>query len=168
MNKSKLKRMIRHLFSTQWQLKRAFPKKTLDAIEQEIKASENAHVGEVRFAVECALSGAPLYLDQSTRERAIDVFSHWRMWDTEHRNGVLIYLLLADRSVDIVADRGVDIKTGTPEWEKICHDMETAFHAGHYEAGAIGGIRAITHVLTKHFPATGVSRNELSDKVIVL
>jgi uncharacterized membrane protein len=164
----KLKRIIRHLFSSHWQLKRAFPQKTLDAIEQEIKASENAHIGEIRFAVECALSGSPLYQGQSTRERAIDLFSHLRMWDTDHRNGVLIYLLLADHSVDIVADRGVHAKTGMSEWEKICHDMETAFHDGHFEEGAIGGIRAITHVLTHHFPATGERRNELPDKVVVL
>lgn len=163
-----VKRIVRHLLSTHWQVKRAFPQKTLNAIEQEIKASEIAHVGEIRFAVECALAGTPLYLGLSTRERAIDVFSHLRIWDTDHRNGVLIYLLLADRSVEIVADRGVHAETGTPEWEKICRDMETAFRAGDFEAGAIGGIRAVTHLLTRHFPATGARRNELPDKVVVL
>lgn len=163
-----VKRIVRHLFSTHWQLRRAFPQKTLAAIEQEIKTSECAHVGEIRFAVECALAGAPLYLGQSTRERAIDVFSHLRMWDTEHRNGVLIYLLLADRSVEIVADRGVHAKTTTPEWEKICRDMETEFRNGRYEMGVIGGVRAVTHLLTRHFPATGARRNELPDKVVVL
>lgn len=163
-----IRRIVRHLFSTHWELRRAFPQKTLGLIEQEIKVSESAHVGEIRFAVECALSGAALYLGQSTRRRAIDVFSHMRMWDTDHRNGVLIYVLLADRSVEIVADRGVHAKAGLPEWEKICHEMETAFHDGHFEAGAIGGIRAVTHVLKQHFPAAGERRNELPDKVVVL
>lgn len=164
------KRIIRHLFATHWQVKRAFPKRTLELIEQEIKTSEAAHLGEIRFAVECALSGAPLYRGLSTRERAIDVFSQLRMWDTEYRNGVLIYLLLADHCVEIVADRGVHIKTGTPEWEKICHDMETAFRQGQFESGAMGGVQAITHLLTRHFPASrsGSRENELSNKVVVL
>lgn len=163
-----LKRIIRHLFFSHWQLKRAFPKKTLEAIEQEIKVSEKAHVGEIRFAVECALSGMPLFQGQAARERAIDVFSDLRMWDTEHRNGVLIYLLLADRSVDIVADRGVHTKTGALDWERICHEMEAAFHEAQYESGAIGGIRAITDLLTRHFPTTNEGRNELPEKVVVL
>lgn len=162
------KRIFRHLFATHWQVKRAFPKRTLKLIEQEIKTSESAHIGEIRFAVECALSGAPLYRGLSTRERAIDVFSQLRMWDTDYRNGVLIYLLLADRSVEIVADRGVHAKIGTPGWEKICHDMETAFHQGQFESGAIGGIQAITFLLTRHFPASSPRKNELSNKVVVL
>ncbi|MFI4941605.1 MAG: TPM domain-containing protein, partial [Burkholderiales bacterium] len=151
-----------------WQVRRAFPQKTLAAIEQKIKASEAAHGGEIRFAVEGALSGAPLYHGLSTRERAIDVFSSLRMWDTDHRNGVLIYLLLADRSVEIVADRGVHVKTGAAAWEKICREMEAHFREGRYEDGAIGGIRAVTHLLTHHFPANGARRNALPDKVVVL
>lgn len=162
------KRVIKHLFATHWQVKQAFPQKTLELIEQEINASEAAHVGEIRFAVECALSGPPLYGGLSTRERAIDVFSQLRMWDTDQRNGVLIYLLLADRSVEIVADRGVHAKTGTSEWEKICHDMETEFHQGRFESGAIGGVRAVTHLLTQHFPSSSARKNELSDKVVLL
>jgi len=163
-----VKRIARHLSSTHGQVKRAFPPKTLSAIEQEIKTSESVHVGEIRFVVESALSGEPLYLGLSIRERAIDVFSHLRMWDTDHRNGVLIYLLMADRSVEIVADRGIHVKAGQPEWERICRVMETAFRDGHFEAGAIDGIQAVTHLLTHHFPANGAHRNELSNKVVVL
>ena len=163
-----LKRIFRHLLSPQRQLKRAFPRAVLTTIEQEIKASEAAHTGEIRFALEGALSGSPLYLDQSARERAIDVFSQLRIWDTDHRNGVLIYLLLADHSVEIVADRGVHAKTGTPQWEKICRNMEAAFRDGRYEQGVVDGILAVSHMLEKHFPANGASRNELPDKVVVL
>ena len=163
-----IKRIVRHLLATHWQVNRAFPRQTLIAIDRAIKASEAAHVGEIRFAVEGALDGTPLFKGQSARERAIDVFSQLRMWDTEHNNGVLIYLLLADRDVEIVADRGVHAKVGTQEWEKICRAMETAFKQAHYEAGVVSGIQAVTQHLVVHFPAVGNDRNELPDKPVVL
>jgi uncharacterized membrane protein len=161
-------RMSRHLLTTHWRVVRAFPRATLSAIEQAIARAESAHDGELRFAVEGALSGKPLYSGQSARERAIDVFSHLRMWDTDQRNGVLIYLLMADRAVEIVADRGVHVKAGTPAWEQICGDMQAAFGAGRYETGAIDGIHAIAQVLAEHFPGSGAPRNELSNQVVVL
>jgi uncharacterized membrane protein len=168
MMKVNLQRLLRHVLSTQWHVRRAFPPAALAAIEEEIKASEAGHLGEIRFAVEGGLSGAPLYLDQSARERAIDVFAQLRIWDTDARNGVLIYLLLADHSVEIVADRGVHAKTGAPEWERICHNMEAAFREGRYEQGVIEGVRAVNNLLTAYFPANGARRNELPDKVVVL
>jgi hypothetical protein len=103
---------------SRWQLRRYFPEKSLQAIEQTIKLSETRHLGEIRFAVEASLDGAPLFRDQSSRERAINLFSELRIWDTEHNNGVLIYLLLADKRVEIIADRGIHTKTGNAEWEK--------------------------------------------------
>jgi uncharacterized membrane protein len=163
-----IKRISRHLVMTHWQVNRAFPRQTLIAIEKAIKASETAHAGEIRFVVEGALDGAPLFKGQSARERAIDVFSQLRIWDTEHNNGVLIYLLLADRDVEIVADRGIHSKVGSGEWEGICHKMETAFKRAHYEAGVVSGIQAVTRHLIKHFPAIGAGRNELPDKPVVL
>jgi uncharacterized membrane protein len=163
-----IKRITKHLLLTLWQVNRAFPPKTLIAIEKAIKASEAAHVGEVRFVVEGALDGTPLFSGQSARERAIDVFSNLRIWDTEHNNGVLIYLLLADRDVEIVADRWIHAKVSPEEWEKICRTMETAFKQEDYEGGVISGIQAVTRHLTKHFPATGIGRNELPDKPVVL
>ena len=163
-----IKRVLRHLLVTHRRVKRAFPSDTLLAIDRAIKASEASHVGEIRFAVEGALDGTPLFKGQSARERAIDVFSQLRMWDTEHNNGVLIYLLLADRDVEIVADRGVHAKVGTQEWEKICRAMETAFKQAHYEAGVVSGIQAVTQHLVAHFPAVGNDRNELLDKPVVL
>ena len=150
------------------QVNRAFPRKTLLAIEQAIKASETAHVGEIRFAVEGALDGMPLLEGQSARARAIDVFSRLRVWDTEHNNGVLIYLLLADRDVEVVADRGIHAKVAAHEWEKICRTMEAAFRRAEYESGAVSGIQAVTQHLVQHFPAVGTGRNELPDKPVVL
>ena len=122
-----IQRIAKHLCFTHWQVNRAFPRETLLAIEQAIKSSETAHVGEIRFVVEGALDGAPLFNGQSARDRAIDVFSQLRIWDTQHNNGLLIYLLLADRNVEIVADRGIHAKVGTPKWEEICREMETDF-----------------------------------------
>ena len=94
--------------------------------------------------VEGALDGAPLFRNQPARERALDVFSQLRIWDTAHNNGVLIYLLLADRDVEIVADRGIDAKVGAAGWEKICQEMETDFRAGDFERGVIKGIEAVS------------------------
>lgn len=138
------------------------------AIEHAIKESETAHVGEIRFAVEGALDGIPLLKGQSARERALEVFSQLRVWDTERNNGVLIYLLLADRHVEIVADRGVHARAGSQEWETICRQMEAAFREGHYREGAVGGIHAVTRHLAAHFPAAGDRRNELADKPALL
>jgi uncharacterized membrane protein len=157
-------RIARHLVMTHWQVKHAFPRQTLMAIERAIKASETAHFGEIRFVVEGALDSTPLFKGQSTRERAIDVFSQLRIWDTEHNSGVLIYLLLVDRTVEIVADRGIHAKAGSREWENICREMETAFKQGDYEGGVVDGIQAITQHLVQHFAAAGGGRNELPDQ----
>lgn len=163
-----IKRIAKHLLHTQRQVARTFPLQTLNAIEQAIKASESAHTGEICFAVEGALDGVPLFKGQSARERAIDVFSQLRIWDTAHNNGVLIYLLLADRDVEIVADRGVDAKVGAQEWERICRLMEADFKQSKYEDGVISGILAVTQHLIKNFTASGADQNELPDRPVVL
>ena len=163
-----LKRIVKHLMVTRWTVNRVFPRRTLTAIERAIKESEATHRGEIRFVVEGALDIAPLLRGQSARERAIDVFSDLRVWDTEQNNGVLIYLLLADRDVEIVSDRGIHAKVGAREWERICRSMETAFREGDFQGGGIGGIREVTRHLAAHFPATGDDPNELPDKPVVL
>ncbi len=163
-----MERIVRHLLVTKWMVNRAFPRDTLTAIDKAIKASETTHRGEIRFVVEGALETAPLLRGQTARERAIDVFSQLRIWDTERNNGVLIYLLLSDRDVEIVADRGVDAKVGPQEWERICREMEAAFRRGDFEGGVIGGIREVTRHLAEHFPPIGTDRNELPDKPVVL
>jgi hypothetical protein len=163
-----MKRIVRHLLATRWTVRRAFPRGALAAIDKAIRESETGHRGEIRFVVEGALQIEPLLRGQSARERAIDVFSQLRIWDTEQNNGVLIYLLLADRNVEIVADRGIDAKVGPEEWERICRGMEAAFRQAEFEAGGIGGIREVTRHLAVHFPPGGDDRNELPDKPVVL
>ena len=163
-----VKRITKHLSMTPWQVSRAFPRGTLRAIESAIKASETTHGGQIRFAVEGALDTAPLFKRQLARERAIEVFSQLRVWDTEQNNGVLLYLLLADRDVEIVADRGIHRRVGSPEWEKICRKMETALQQGRYAESVVGGIRAVTDHLSIHFPVSRAGHNELLDSAVVL
>jgi uncharacterized membrane protein len=163
-----IKRIGKHLIEHHWRARRVFPKAALSAIEQAIKAGEATHSGQVRFVVEGALDGRPLLRNQPARERAIDVFSHLRIWDTAHNNGVLIYLLLADRDVEIVADRGIDAKVGAAGWEKICRQMESEFRQGHFVRGVLGGIDAVSRELAAHFPPHGPHRNELPDEPVVI
>jgi uncharacterized membrane protein YgcG len=163
-----IKRIGKHLVEHRWRARRAFPPQVLASIEQAIKAGEATHSGQVRFVVEGALDGASLFRDQSPRDRALDIFSQLRIWDTAHNNGVLIYLLLADRDVEIVADRGIDAKVGAAGWEKICRSMETDFKAGHFESGVIKGIEAVSQQLAAHFPRHGTGPNELPDAPVVI
>jgi uncharacterized membrane protein len=163
-----IKRIGRHLLANRSRVRRAFPAKALAAIERAIEVSEATHAGQIRFVVEGALDGPPLLRNQSARARALDVFSHLRIWDTAHNNGVLIYLLLADRDVEILADRGIDALIGAAEWEKICRAMEAEFGKGNFEAGVLKGIEAVTRHLVKHFPKHGAGRNELPDAPVVM
>ncbi|KJC58690.1 membrane protein [Bradyrhizobium sp. LTSPM299] len=163
-----IKRIGKHLLEHRWRVRRDFPPRVLDAIEQAIKAGEATHSGQIRFVVEGALDGAALFRDQPARGRAVDVFSHLRIWDTHHNNGVLIYLLLADRDVEIVADRGIDAKVGAAGWEAICRAMEADFRSGHFEQGVIKGIAAVSRELAKYFPHTAGGPNELPDKPVVI
>ena len=163
-----IKRIARHLAQHHWRAKQIFPQNVLDRIEQAIKQNETTHSGQVRFVVEGALDGGPLFRNQSARERALDVFAHLRVWDTAHNNGVLIYLLLADRDVEIIADRGIDAKVGAEGWETICRAMEAEFGSGQFERGVISGIAAVSRELAKHFPPGGPHPNELPDEPVVM
>jgi uncharacterized membrane protein len=161
-------RIGKHLLEHRWKARRLFPPKVLAAIEQAIKAGEVTHSGQVRFVVEGALDGPPLFRGQPARERAIDIFAQLRIWDTAHNNGVLIYLLLADRQVEIVADRGIDARVGAAGWEKICTSMESDFRAGNFQAGSVRGIQAVSRELAKYFPTQGKGKNELPDAPVVI
>jgi uncharacterized membrane protein len=163
-----IRRIGRHLLEHRWRVRRIFPARVLAAIEQAIKAGETTHSGQVRFVVEGALDGKPLFRDQPARERALDIFSQLRIWDTAHNNGVLIYLLLADRQVEIVADRGIDARVGAAGWEKICTTMESDFRAGDFDHGVIKGIEVVSRQLAAHFPKHGAGRNELPDAPVVM
>jgi uncharacterized membrane protein len=163
-----IRRVGKHLLEHRWRVRRIFPKQVLAAIEQAIKAGEATHSGQVRFVVEGALDGKPLFRNQSARDRALDIFSQLRIWDTAHNNGVLIYLLLADRKVEIIADRGIDAKVGAAGWQKICAEMETSFRSGNFAGGVIRGIDAVSRQLAAHFPKHGAGKNELPDAPVVM
>ena len=151
-------RVLRHLAMPAWRLRQALPRASLQAIETAIGASERTHGGQICFAVETALDLAPLARGQAARERALEVFAQLRVWDTEHNNGVLIYLLLADRDVEIVADRGISARVPAAQWEAVCQAMESAFRAGRFEQGALEGIRAVGELLARHYPERGPDR----------
>ena len=162
------KRIMRHLSCGPVTVRRTFSPSAFKAIERAIGETETRHDGQIRFAVEAALDLSPLLAGQVARERAIEVFSQLRVWDTEHNNGVLIYLLLADRDVEIVADRGIHAKLGTETWEAICREMEAAFRNGQFEAGVLAGIHAVGDHLARHFPARSGKPNEMPDRPVVL
>jgi len=105
---------------------------------------------------------------QTPRERALDVFGRLRVWDTEGNSGVLVYLLLADRRVEIIADRGIHREVGEAQWQSICRTMEAAFRDRRFADGAVAGIDAVSALLSRHFPRTGAAINELPDQPIVL
>jgi uncharacterized membrane protein len=163
-----IRRIAKHLLEHRWRERRIFTPKVLARIEEAIKAGEATHSGQIRFVVEGALDGAPLFRNQPARERALDIFSQLRIWDTEHNNGVLIYLLLADRDIEVVADRGINGKVGTEGWEKICAILENDFRAGLFEYGVIKGIQEVSRVLAQHFPKQPGQSNELPDAPVVL
>lgn len=162
-------RSLRHLAFAPWQLRAAFDAKTLAAIEQAIAACERLHPGEIRFAVEAALSPSALWRGQTPRERAEQVFAELRVWDTEHNNGVLIYVLLADRDVEIVADRGVgNARVPATEWRACCEVIETHYRAGDFLAGSVAGIGAVAAVLARYPPTRADAGNELPDAPVLL
>ncbi len=157
------KRLAKHLF-----FPRGFPKSAIPAIEQAIAKGEAAHRGEIRFAVEDALDGPALIAGESARERAVEVFSQLHVWDTEENNGVLIYLLLADHDIEIVADRGINARVAKAEWEKICRDMEQALARGAYQQALVTGIEEVSALLARHYPPRPGDRDELPNKAIML
>lgn len=162
-----LRRLLRHRWA-EAASRRALSPQVLHRLGSHVSASERLHTGQIRVIAEASLPWSYLRRHASPRERAIMLFSKYRVWDTEHNNGVLIYLLLADRDVEVVADRGIHAKVGSQEWEKICRKMETAFKQANYEGGVVSGIQAVTQHLVKHFPASGAGQNELPDKPVVL
>ena len=163
-----LKRVFRHLFAPDWLAVRVFPRAVLKRIEDAVRQSETSHRGELRVAIEAGVGLLPLLRGATPRRRALEAFARLRVWDTEENSGVLIYLQLVDRDIEIVADRGISAKVGQAQWDAICHRMEEAFRARRFEAGVLEGIVEITALLTTHFPAHGNSPNELPDRPAML
>lgn len=164
------RRILRHWLSTPAALHRALPPAALGRIAQAIHRAEAGQQGEIRFAIEAALPWSYLRRNARPRERALMMFCKLRVWDTEHNNGVLVYVNLADRAVEIIADRGIAAKVERSHWQTICHDARDRFRHKQLEAGAITAIEAIGALLAQHFPlGPGEMRgNELPDQPVVL
>ena len=163
-----LNRFFRHVVLGRNSVRRLFSKADLASIESAIRSAEQRHNGEIRFCVEGALDSHELLAKLNARQRAVIVFSELGVWNTEHNNGVLLYLLLADREFEIVSDRAVSRLVATEEWEKICREIEAEFKAGKFLDGVLLGIARISEILAAHFPGPRSQRQELSDEAVVL
>lgn len=164
----KLSQLLRHARTYTWQTRRRFPASVLAAIEREIAAVEKLHGGEICVLIETAFDAPLLWREVTPRQRALEHFSQRRLWDTELNNAVLIYVLMAEHDVEIVADRGFNGRVSAEEWETVCRQMESGFRAGQFEAGVVAGVRAASVLIARHFPATPRDRNELPDAPAML
>jgi uncharacterized membrane protein len=177
---NKLKTIIRHLWLDADDTRSAIPPDMLKRLTQRVAASEQRHSGEVRICVEAALPASYVWRLNSkvsmralTRQRAVMMFGKLRVWDTAHNNGVLIYLLLAEHAIEIVADRGLTPHVSTAQWEEMVRHMSAAFKAGRYEDGLTEALAEISAVLMQHFAIDGspggpVNPNELPDNPLLM
>ncbi len=163
-----VKRWLIHALMPPWRWRLAFPESLINEIESAVKQSERQHRGELRFAIENTLPFAWVSRDMAAYERALDVFSNLRVWDTEENSGVLIYLLLADHEVHIIADRGIAKRVDQSAWNEIAQTMQAAFRQGDFRRGSLAGIEKITALLATHFPANRDNRNELTDRPAII
>ena len=164
----KIKRWLIHAFTPPWRWRLTFPAALLKDIEMAVKHSEYLHRGELRFAIENTLAPSWVWRGITSRHRATEVFSNLRVWDTEENSGVLIYLLLADREVQIVADRGIARLVPQTEWDAVAQAMQKAFRQGDFRRGSLEGIERITMLLAIHFPPGEDNPNELSNKPVIV
>src|SRR5579872_3428204 len=147
---SKSARMLRHLFTSRWRTRALFDAATLAKIEAAIGTAEAQHEGEIRFAIETALSLGALLHGLSPRARALQVFAQLHIWDTQHNNGVLIYVLRADRAVEIIADRGISAQVGEAEWQAVCREVEAHYRAGRYVDGSLAAVAGVARLIARH------------------
>ena len=162
------KRFLRHVAMTPAGARRAFPDRTMDAIARAIAEGEQRHRGEVCFVVEAELTTAQLWRGLSSRDRAREVFAAQGVWNTEENNGVLLYVLLADQRVEIVADRGVDAHVEASEWQQLVDAIDAHFHAGRHEEGALAGVNEVNDLLARHFPDARGGANQIPDRPIMM
>lgn len=163
-----LLRTFKHLCIPGWWARRGFDAATRAAIEAAIKDSEGRHQGELRFVTEGPLPAQALLRGQTARQRAEDLFSQLRIWDTEANSGVLIYVQLVDRRVEILADRGISHRVDPARWQSICRHMESAYAEGQWQAGSLAAISAATEILSSNYPAESNNPNELGDRPVMM
>jgi uncharacterized membrane protein len=164
----KITRLLRHVTTTRATGRRTFPAHTLKAIQTAIAQGEAQHRAEIRIIVEPALTVLDVLGGQSSRERARELFAHYRIWDTEENCGILIYINLADHKVEIVADRTVNRVLGKGDWEAVCHTMTQGFARGDFHDSAIAALSQLNALLKSAFPANSTSTNELPNRPLVL
>jgi uncharacterized membrane protein len=165
--KPSMGRIWRHVATSTAAAKRAFPPATLDAITAAVKAGEQTHRGEIRLVVEKSLPFAAIWDGVSNRQRALAMFAECGVWDTADNCGVLIYINLAERKVDIVADRGIDKCIDAPTWQAVCATMTSGFAQGNFHDSTLAAIARVNELLRMHFPAHGSRANELPDQPLM-
>ena len=165
----KLKRWLSHSLWSVRDAKRVLPPAAAERLKQSVAQSELKHSGEIRICVEAALPTSYLWRGLQARDRAVMLFGKLRVWDTAHNNGVLIYLLLAERKVEIVADRGLNEKVTSQQWHDLIKHMGAEFKTGKYEVGLEHAVLAVTGLLIQHFPLSDGEKhhNELPNQPIV-
>ncbi len=165
----RLARILKHRWLDETDVARALDAPALARLEQQVASSEAQHSGEIRLCVEAGLPLSYLWRHATARQRAVTMFGKLRVWDTEHNNGVLIYLLLAERAIEIVADRGLARHVPQAQWDGLLREMQAAFRARRFEEGLAQAISATHALLLQHFPlAQGQANpNELPDRADV-
>jgi uncharacterized membrane protein len=161
-------RLFRHLLLPDWFVRRVFARSDLAAIGKAVAASEKLHRGELRFVVEASLPLTALWRNLAPRARAVDLFSALRVWDTAENSGILIYVQLVDRKVEILADRGIAARVPQAEWDAICRGMEQSFREGQWRQAAVQAVTRAGELLASHFPARDDNPNELPDQPLML
>jgi uncharacterized membrane protein len=161
-------RWFGHLTTTHLALWRRFPAPTRARIDARIAAGERTHGAEIRCAIETHLSLRHLWRGVTARERAGEVFALLGMRDTAAGNGILLYVLLAERDIEIVADAGFEGRVAPATWEAICKALEAAFRAREFESGTLAALDSLAEIAAHHFPHTGSDRNELPDHTVIL
>ena len=166
---AKIKRILHHRLLDEADTRKAIPPALVERLAQRVAASERRHTGEIRICVEASLPTSYLLRGATPRQRAITMFGKLRVWDTEQNNGVLVYLLLAERAIEIVADRGLARRVDPGEWQRIVQRMGAAFREGRYEDGLTQALEEVSALLVQHFPAEAgeVRPNELPDEPVL-
>ena len=161
-------RLIQHWLASLRPARKLIPPSALAQIEHEIELAERSHAGEIRVAVETALSLRQIWHKLSARQRALQVFASLGVWDTKHNNGVLIYVLLGDRAVEIIADRGIAEHIPAAEWQALCDEVGERFRQGDATAGCCVAVQSVGRRLARFFPASEGEGNELPNQPVLL
>ena len=162
-------RILKHRWLDEGDARRALGAQSLERLRARIAQSETTHSGEIRLCIEAGLPLSYLWRDATPRERALALFGKLRVWDTEHNNGVLIYLLLAEHRIEIVADRGLAHKVDAARWRDLADGMAAAFRERRFEAGLAQAIDGVDAALREHFAlaAGAANPNELPDEPVL-